>query len=369
MLVLLSCGGHARSVADVALTAGFEPLCFVDEQARDGEISLGVPVQRGLPPHTSGLVYMPCAGNNQRRLEQIRQLTEAGLPLASVISPRASIGHGAVVSPGCFVGHHAHIGPQARIGAGCIVNTAAVVEHDCVLGECCHVSVHSSVAGRSRLGEGVFVGAGAVVIDNVSVADGVIVGAGGVVVADIEEPGTYVGVPVRKVGDVSFESLSCESEFVRVAVATLEQLCGRIEVCVGKLTPDQVWGRGGENQNAIGNLLLHLSGNVRQWILSAVGGAKDIRERDQEFSARGSIDPAELVARLKATVQEAEEVIRRLSGNQLMERISVQGYHVTKLEAVFHVVEHFSGHTFQIIFATKLLTGGDLGFYAHLASK
>jgi UDP-N-acetylbacillosamine N-acetyltransferase len=367
-LVLLGCGGHARSVADVALAASVDVECFVDEQARDGETCLGRPVQRVMPKHTDGLVYMPCAGDNRRRAAQIRELAEAGLPLATVISPCATIGHGATVSPGCFVGHHAHIGPLGHIGAGCIVNTAAVVEHDCVVGECCHVSIRSSVAGRSRLGVCVFVGAGATVIDNVSVADDVMVGAGSVVVTDIAEPGTYVGVPARRL-EKGVESMACESEFARVAAATLEQLCGRIEVCVGKLTPGQVWGRNAENQNAIGNLLMHLSGNVRQWILSSIGGAKDIRERDQEFAERGGVDPAELLARLRATVNEAKEVIQHLSADRLMDRISVQGYDVTKLEAIFHVVEHFSGHTFQIIFATKLLTGEDLEFYAHLASK
>ncbi len=167
---------------------------------------------------------------------------------------------------------------------------------------------------------------------------------------------------------MSIENLSLENEFVRVAIADLEQFCGRIEICVGKLTPEQVWGRGAENQNAIGNLLLHLNGNVRQWILSGIGGAEDTRVRNEEFAERRRIDPAELVARLKAAVKEAEEVIRPLSADQLMQRITVQGYHVTKLEAIFHVVEHFAGHTFQIIFATKLLTGEDLGFYAHLAA-
>ncbi len=163
--------------------------------------------------------------------------------------------------------------------------------------------------------------------------------------------------------------MTIESEFLKVSTVTLHQLCGRIEGCVAKLTPVQVWTRGGDNQNAIGNLILHLSGNVRQWILSGVGGAKDVRERDAEFAALGGdgrLEPVELVSRLRATVKEAEEVIRGLSKEQLLERITVQGYAVTKLEAVFHVVEHFSGHTFQIIFATKMLTNQDLGFYAHL---
>lgn len=162
------------------------------------------------------------------------------------------------------------------------------------------------------------------------------------------------------------KDMTLASEFLRFSTATLDQLCGRIEVCVGKLTPEQIWRRGGENQNAVGNLILHLTGNVRQWILSGVGGAPDVRARDAEFAARDGIEPGELASRLRETVTEAIQAIPHLSGDQLLERIVVQGYTVTKMEAIFHVVEHFAGHTFQIIFATKLLTDRNLGFYAHL---
>lgn len=198
-LLLLGFGGHARSVADVALAAGYHSLCFVDTNARDGETFLGFPVQRGMPPVVSGFEYMPCAGDNQRRMEQLTQLTNAGLPVATVISPHSTIGRGAIIQAGCFVAHQAHIGPLAQIGAGCIVNSGAVVEHDCVVGPGCHISIHASVAGRTRLGSCVFLGAGATVIDGISVAGNVIVGAGGVVLSAIDEPGTYVGVPVRRV--------------------------------------------------------------------------------------------------------------------------------------------------------------------------
>jgi hypothetical protein len=160
--------------------------------------------------------------------------------------------------------------------------------------------------------------------------------------------------------------MTMESEFVRFSAARLETLCGRIETCVAKLTPEQVWMRHSENENAVGNLLLHLAGNVRQWILSGVGGAADTRERHREFAARDPLPVAELTARLRATVEEALGVIRGLPAGALMERVTVQGHDVTKMEAIYTVVEHFSGHAFQIIFATKLLTGEDLGFYAHL---
>ena len=160
--------------------------------------------------------------------------------------------------------------------------------------------------------------------------------------------------------------MTMESEFVRFSAERLEAQYGRIETCVAKLNPAQVWMRQSENENAVGNLLLHLAGNVRQWILSGVGGAPDIRERDREFAARDQMPPAELTARLRATVEEAVRVIRGLSAGALMERVTVQGHDVTKMEAVYTVVEHFAGHTFQIIFATKLLTSEDLGFFAHL---
>jgi uncharacterized damage-inducible protein DinB len=161
--------------------------------------------------------------------------------------------------------------------------------------------------------------------------------------------------------------MSIQAEFVNVSASQLEKHLGRIEDCVGKLTSEQFWTRYGENQNAIGNLVLHLTGNVRQWILSGVGGAPDTRVRQVEFSTRTPAPAADLMKTLRTTVEEATAVIRGLSAEALMQRITVQGYEVTKLEAVYHVVEHFSGHSFQIIFATKLLTGADLEFYAHLS--
>lgn len=160
--------------------------------------------------------------------------------------------------------------------------------------------------------------------------------------------------------------MTVESEYVRFSAARLDMLCGRIETCIAKLTPEQIWMRQSENENAVGNLLLHLTGNVRQWILSGLGGAADTRERHREFAARERMSPAELMARLRSTVEEARRVIQALPAGALLERVKIQTYEVTKMEAIHDVLEHFAGHTFQIIFATKLLTSEDLGFYAHL---
>lgn len=154
--------------------------------------------------------------------------------------------------------------------------------------------------------------------------------------------------------------------FLDYSARKLRTLTERIEVCLGKLSPNQIWARGHENENAIGNLALHLCGNVRQWIIAGVGGQPDSRDRDSEFAARTGGGAPELAERLRATVEEAIAVIESLTPARLAEPLTVQKYDETVLQAVYHVVEHFSMHTGQIIFATKMLTGDDLGFYAHL---
>jgi len=154
--------------------------------------------------------------------------------------------------------------------------------------------------------------------------------------------------------------------FLDYSVEKLQQMSGRIEACLNTLTADQVWTRGAENENAIGNLVLHLCGNVRQWIVAGGGGAPDQRQRDEEFAARGGVPVPELIEKLHATVAGAASALGNVTAERLVQRVTIQKYDVSVLEAIYHVVEHFSGHTGQIIFATKMLTGSDLGFYRHL---
>jgi hypothetical protein len=161
--------------------------------------------------------------------------------------------------------------------------------------------------------------------------------------------------------------MTIETEFLAFSAEKLTQLMGRIDTCVRKLTPEQIWMRAEANQNAVGNLLLHLNGNIRQWILHGVGGQPDLRDRDAEFAAQGGAGANELLARLRATVEEAVALLHALPAGRLMESVRTQGYDCSVLAAIYHVVEHFAGHTFQIIYATKLSTGEDLGFYAHLS--
>ena len=156
--------------------------------------------------------------------------------------------------------------------------------------------------------------------------------------------------------------MSVESLFLNVSANKLTQSVDRVAICLGKLSDDQIWARGHENENAVGNLVLHLCGNVRQWIVHGLGGQPDIRVRDSEFAAAGGMNAAELTALIRGTIDEATAVLVTLTPEQLTRMYEIQGRAaVSGVEAVMSVVEHFGQHAGQIIYATKNLTGQDLG--------
>ena len=157
-----------------------------------------------------------------------------------------------------------------------------------------------------------------------------------------------------------------ERLFLDYSVKKLEQLAGRIDDCLGRLSDEQIWRRGSENENAVGNLVLHLCGNLGQWIGYGVAGRPDTRKRSEEFAERGPLPAGELQRRMRDAVEAAARIIAELPPERLAERTVVQGYDVSILEAIYHAVEHFAQHTGQIIYATKQMTGEDLGYYAHL---
>jgi uncharacterized damage-inducible protein DinB len=154
--------------------------------------------------------------------------------------------------------------------------------------------------------------------------------------------------------------------FLDFTTRKLRQNVDRIEKCLARLSEEQIWSRAHQSENAVGNLLLHLTGNVRQWIISGVGGTPDIRDRDSEFNATSGRSKSELLAHLRQTVEEACKVVESLTAERLAVMVHIQKYDASVLEGIYHVVEHFGQHTGQIIFATKLLTGEELGFYTHL---
>jgi uncharacterized damage-inducible protein DinB len=137
----------------------------------------------------------------------------------------------------------------------------------------------------------------------------------------------------------------------------------KIERCLEQLNDEQIWWRPNAESNSIGNLVLHLCGNARQWIVCGLGAAPDNRMRDAEFARRDVIPRAELLQLLRTTLADVETELRDLDATILLEKRTIQGSSVEVLEAIFHVTEHFSMHTGQIIMLTKMLTATDLHFY------
>jgi uncharacterized damage-inducible protein DinB len=148
-----------------------------------------------------------------------------------------------------------------------------------------------------------------------------------------------------------------------------EEYLPKIERCVEKLTDEQVWWRPNPESNSIGNLLLHLAGNARQWIVGGLGGASDKRQRQTEFDERKIIAGDELLARLQTTVADVDDVLASFDPARLLDKYPIQGTEATALAAIFHVTEHFSMHTGQIILLTKMLANIDLVFYDFSSGK
>lgn len=154
--------------------------------------------------------------------------------------------------------------------------------------------------------------------------------------------------------------------FTATAANIVTQHAARIDACLAKLTDEQIWARGGEHENAVGNLVLHLCGNLRQYTRHAILGNPDERRRDEEFNAECGAGLREL---LTVVAADAASILRGVSDERLQEKVMVQSREMTVLEAIFKTTEHFAMHTGQIIFATKQLTGAATGFFTHVRAK
>lgn len=137
----------------------------------------------------------------------------------------------------------------------------------------------------------------------------------------------------------------------------------KIRLAVEVLGEDVIWRRPNDESNSIGNLLLHLTGNVRQWIASGIGGAPSDRDRAAEFAAAGGVLKNDLLDQLQSAVREADAVIASLDEQDLARTVTIQGRETTILAAIYHVVEHFSMHTGQIVMLAKMHSPGVIRFY------
>jgi hypothetical protein len=152
-------------------------------------------------------------------------------------------------------------------------------------------------------------------------------------------------------------------QFILAMRNCLAHSAERIRHCLNQLDTEQIWWRPREDQNSIGNLMLHLGGNLRQWIISGVGGAPDVRRRPEEFSERGPMPKGELEGRLDQVLDEADAVLARTGPTQLVESRRIQGSETTVLAAIVDSVSHFCGHSQEIVSLTRQQLGDAYQFH------
>lgn len=203
-LILVGGGGHCKSVIEAAESVGREIKGILDLPEYLGDDCLGYKVignDSDIPRYTHECEFIVTLGfitNPEHRIKLHRLIEEAGGSFGTVIASTARVSRHAEVAPGSVVLHNADINAGARIGKGSIINTGANIEHDVRIGDYSHVSTGAMVNGDCRIGEFTFVGSGAVVANGVSIANNVVIGAGAVVCSDINDSGTYIGMPARK---------------------------------------------------------------------------------------------------------------------------------------------------------------------------
>ncbi|WP_298867475.1 DUF1572 family protein [uncultured Gimesia sp.] len=151
-------------------------------------------------------------------------------------------------------------------------------------------------------------------------------------------------------------------EFIQESVHLLQQSAGKINHCLNQLDTDQIWWRPRPELNSIGNLILHLCGNLKQWAVCGITGSVDERQRSQEFRADVKVSRDDLQSLMHRTIEQACLTMQSLSAPALLEKREIQGFSVSVLGAISHTVPHFVGHTHQIIYLTRLQKGDQYQF-------
>jgi len=202
-LIIIGASGHGKVVADIALKIDrYKEILFLDDDPEAVEC-LGFPVigtSADIEQWVKSAEFFVAIGNSQIREKIMTQLKNYKAQIATLVHPDAMIGTNVVIGGGSVVMAGVVINPDTVIGNGVILNTCCSVDHDNVIEDYCHISVGAHLAGTVQIGKHTWIGAGATVSNNVSICEAAMVGVGAVVVKNIEERGTYIGVPARKKG-------------------------------------------------------------------------------------------------------------------------------------------------------------------------
>lgn len=195
-LIIIGASGHGKVIADIAKLNGYSDIVFLDGDSSIKKCA-GYPVlgKETMAKELPGDIFV-AVGNAQIRKQLMEENSNRNFPSlfhpAAVVATDVQIGEGTAVMAGAV------INPNSKIGIGCIINTCASIDHDCIMGDFCHLSVGAHMCGTVKVGDNVWIGAGATVSNNISICNETTIGAGALVIKDIDNSGTYIGIPARK---------------------------------------------------------------------------------------------------------------------------------------------------------------------------
>lgn len=206
-IILIGGGGHCRSCIDVIESTGeYKITGIVDENLQEGTLVMNYPVigdDRMLAEISDkvdfAIVTIGQEHSSEKRKHLFNNLKALGFKVPAIGADRSYVSKHASVGIGSMIFHHAMINAKVKIGMNCIINTNALIEHDVIVGSHSHIAPSATLNGSAQIGEECFVGSNAVILHNISICNNVKIGAGAVVIKNIDQPGTYVGIPARKV--------------------------------------------------------------------------------------------------------------------------------------------------------------------------
>ena len=192
-LIIIGASGHGKVIADIAAKNGYRDIVFLDDDESVKECAYW-PVIGKTTKAPDGEIFV-AVGNAETRKRMMKRYEDRTQPV--LIHPSAVVADGVEIGDGSVVMAGAVVNPGTKIGEGVIVNTSSSIDHDCVVGDYCHIAVGAHLCGTVTVGKDTWIGAGATVSNNVKICGGCTIGAGAVVIKDIEQQGTYIGVPAK----------------------------------------------------------------------------------------------------------------------------------------------------------------------------
>ena len=202
-LFIYGAGGHSKVVAEAAIDLNdVSKIYFIDDNAQNQDfieknLNFSLITEAEIPNNLDNAYAIVGIGDNQVRQDVAKRCSS--IPFISIASSHAIISGSSEISVGSFIASGAIINANTFVGDHTIINTGSVIEHDCRIGKFCHIGPSASISGGVKLGSNIFIGGGAYINPNISICNNVILGSGSLVLQDIDEPGTYVGSPAKKI--------------------------------------------------------------------------------------------------------------------------------------------------------------------------